>query len=121
MSVYQTVANMTEYKTVAHTYSNVLSQDVTNYLSISTAIINYQPKGSYQPLGSYILIQDVTCYSTISSAILKYQPITSMSWYQTIAIMGITRKWQSHSLPGGKVWCTTCTWCYKQIRKKSQY
>ena len=28
----------------------ILSQDVTRYLTISSAILNYQPIGNYQPL-----------------------------------------------------------------------
>ena len=55
------------YQTIVNMSSNVLNQDVTRYLSISSAILNYQPKGNYQSLGSYVLSQDVTRYLSISS------------------------------------------------------
>ena len=48
------------YQTVANKSSYILNQDVTRYLSISSAILNYQPKGNYQSSGSYVLTQDVT-------------------------------------------------------------
>ena len=51
------------------------------FLTISNAILNYQTvgnnqvAGSYQPLGSDVLVQCVSHYLTISSKILNYQPV----------------------------------------------
>ena len=48
------------------------------FLSISSAILNYQPKNSYQ------LTQDMNYFLAISSSILNYQPISQMSNYLTV-------------------------------------
>ena len=55
-----------------------MTQDINYFLSISSAILNYQPKNSYQ------FTQDMNYFLSISSAILNYQPIGQMINYLTV-------------------------------------
>jgi hypothetical protein len=64
------------------------SSDVLNYLSISSAILNFQNKGDYQPSGNYLNSNNVLHQKTVMiffSNVLLYEFIDE-NWRRVKAL-----------------------------------